>query len=263
MIAAFVVASSVFHVATPVLDCACPALAHRRLTNIVNKLSAFLTPSLASGLWLLMPAITNAEDPRLSVTLLNPIAQVSPGVSAVSNVQRIEIEVTLDKLNNGNLKLNNTSLKRLSGSPVNPGPDKLPTNYLLVKVSDQTAGGVVPVKTAMFGTGGKGGAESIKLAVEIPEEAAVRTGKIQDFINQIKAKDLASGAANQAQVNKLTAQNSIAIAALEKRYMENRLGQFSIVVEYHSTQQGAWNGRVVSVPLVVEVQNKGSFFDGF
>jgi hypothetical protein len=217
-----------------------------------------LNASLASWLLLFIPAIAQAEDPRLSVRILNPIAgaQVPQGVNAVSNVRRIELEVTLEKLSN-------SSLKALSDTPVNPNPGNLPTNYFIVRATERSTGAALAVKTAVFGNGMKDGAELIKLTLEIPEDAAVRASKIQSFIDQTKARDLASGAATQAQIDKLTAQNAIAVAAFEKRYMENRLGQFNIVVEYHSTQQGAWNGQIANAPVVVEVQNKGSYFDGF
>jgi hypothetical protein len=136
----------------------------------------------------------------------------------------------------------------------------MPENYIVIRAVDSQSGTAMPVKVAAYGAGQKGNNQIVYINLEILEDASVRENKMQNFVNQTKAQDLASGAASQAVVDEATQKNTEILSALDQVYVENRLGRFKLSAAYHSTQSDAWNGTVTSPEVTVDVVNKGSGF---
>lgn len=201
-------------------------------------------------------ALTSAmcQTPEISIKPLNCLTDGSgtQGICALSNLKRIEVEVTFDPKGND-------SLKGFGETAINP-TGTMPANYIVIRAVHIQSGTNIPVKVGAYGAAPKDKKQLVFVNLEILEDASVRQGKIQGFINQAKTEDLASGKASQQLVDKVTQQNAQAIEALDKFYVENRLGRFKVSAEYHSTQSGAWNGTITGPEVTVEVVNKGSGF---
>jgi len=200
--------------------------------------------------------ITSAmsQTPQISINPLNCLTDGSgtQGICSLSNIKRIELEVTFDPKGND-------SLKSLGETAVNP-TGTMPENYIVIRAVDNQGGANMLVKVGAYGAAQKDKKQIVYINLEILEEASVRQNKMQVFINQTKAQDLASGAASQTVVDEATQKNAEIMSALERMYVENRLGRFKISAEYHSTQSGAWNGTITSPEVTVDVVNKGSGF---
>jgi hypothetical protein len=62
-------------------------------------------------------------------------------------------------------------------------------------------------------------------------------------------------------VDRLAAKNAEVVVAMEKIYFENLVGKFKVIAEYHSTSSATWVGTISSQELVVDMKDKGAFFD--
>jgi hypothetical protein len=82
-------------------------------------------------------------------------------------------------------------------------------------------------------------------------------------LNRIKTQDLASGAANQNTIDEASKKNGEIVSALDHYYLENRVGRFRILVEFHSSTAVGWSGVVKSAEVPVEILNKGNGLDSF
>jgi len=195
-----------------------------------------------------------SQTPQITVKPLNCLADGSgtQGICALSNIKRIEVEVTFDPKGND-------SLKSLGETAINP-TGTVPANYIVIRAVDNQIGANMPVKVGAYGAAQKDKKQIVYINLEILEEASVRQNKMQAFVDQTKTQDLASGAASQTVVDEATQKNAEIMSALEKMYVENRLGRFKLSAEYHSTQSGAWTGTVTSPEATVDVVNKGSGF---
>lgn len=204
--------------------------------------------STIMGLAILTPVMSYAQNLQISIKVLNCLTDGSgtPGICALSNIKRIELEVTFEPRGD--------TLKRLAETAINP-TGTMPANYLVIGAITDPGGAAVPVKAASYGTSGSDSKQVINVYLEILEEATVRQNKIQAFINQMKAEAIAAGAAQDV-IDKFTLPNAPEL--LSHYYLENRLGRFKLTAEYHSTQQGAWNGTATSPEVTVDVVNKGS-----
>lgn len=195
-----------------------------------------------------------SQTPQISVKPLNCLADGSgtPGVCALSNIKRIELEVTFDPKGNN-------SLKSLGEASINPS-GTMPENYIVINAIDNSTNTAMPVKVSAYGAASNDKKQIVYINLEILENSSTRQGKIQTFVDQTKAQDLTSGAATQTVVDEATAKNAEIISAVEQMYVENRVGRFKLSAEYHSTQSGAWNGTATSSKVTVDVVNKGNGF---
>lgn len=194
--------------------------------------------------------------PEITMSILNCLEgeAVPSGTCAASNVKRIEASIVFDAKNIGNLPT-------FSEVSINPEPSDSPAHFIIVKATENPSGTTVPMKVAAYGKTAEGGKEVIQVTIEILEEANVRQNKIQTFVDQVRIQQgTVPGAESQELVDEMTAKNTDIVSAMETLYTENRLGSYTLVVEYHSTE-GSWTGQVVSPPVAIEVLNKGSFFD--
>lgn len=211
-------------------------------------------PFLSMVCFCAMIASAMSEDPQVSIKPVNCLTDGSgaQGICALSNFKKIELELTFDPRGN-------SALKSLGETALNP-TGTMPTNYIVVRAVDNQSGASLPVKVGAHGAAQKDNKQLLYLNVEILEDSSVRQGKMQAFVNQTKAQDLATGAASQAVVDEATQKNAEILSALDKMYVENRVGRFKLSAEYHSAQSIAWNGTVTSSEVVVDVLNKGSGF---
>lgn len=198
-----------------------------------------------------------SEEPEISASVLNRLEEesVPAGVYAVSNIKRIESKITFDPKGNA-------GLPPFSKMAINPDPANGTTNFIVVKVTETATGSIVPVKVSAHERSAEDGKETLGMTIEILEDENIRQNKIQTFIDEVKNdQSTVPGAESQELVNEMNAKNADIVASLKNLYSENRVGSYNLTLEYHSTQQGAWTGQVTSVPIVLQVLNKGSFFD--
>ncbi|WP_265594530.1 hypothetical protein [Haloferula sp. BvORR071] len=211
---------------------------------------------LSASMWCM--ACARAEEaPALTLAILNPLAgeSVPAGVIPVSNIKRIDVEFTLDR------KIEE-DFRESGVLPVNPAQGQNPNEYITIKVSDFASGAPVPVKVSYYGSGGEDGKEAVKYSMEILQPAEVRLGKIQAWATEVLAQQAAIPSEERDQrLNKLDEKRAEIVAAMDKLYFENPLGKFKVIAEYHSKAPAAWVGTTSSQELVVEVKNKGTFFD--
>ena len=203
------------------------------------------------------PRTPCSEDPGISAVILNGLAgeSVPAGTCALSNVQRIEAKIVLDRRGLGNLP-------PFAGAAINPEPVGSEDHFILVKITEGSNGSEVPVKAIAYEKTVENGKDVVKVTIELPEVSATRQTKIQAYVDQIKTQQASvPGQESQEIVDEIVAKNADIVAAMDKLYTENRTGNFTLVVEYHSTRAGAWIGQVASLPLPIAVLNKGSFFD--
>ncbi len=208
---------------------------------------------LAGFLATITSAMTQTA-PEITIKPTNCLTDGSgtPGICALSNIKRIELEVTFDPKGNNNLK-------SLGETAINPS-GTMPENYIVIGAFDNQSGTSIPVKVAAYGAAQKDNKQIVYVNLEILEDASVRENKMQAFVNQTKAQDLASGAASQAVVDEATQKNAEILSALDQMYVENRVGRFKLYAAYHSTQSGAWTGTATSSEVTVDIVNKGSGF---
>jgi hypothetical protein len=198
-----------------------------------------------------------SENPEITTTILNCLEgeAVPAGICAVSNVKRIEAKIVLDRKGNANLP-------PFAEAAINPGPPDSPDQFIVVKATESSSGAAVPIKSVAYEKTAEDGKEVVKITIEILEENNVRQNKIQTYVDQVRTQQAAvPGAESQKLVDEMIAKNADIVSAIEKLYIENRTGNYTLVVEYHSTHAGSWVGQVTSSPITVEVLNKGSFFD--
>lgn len=198
-----------------------------------------------------------SENPEITTTILNCLngETVPAGTCAVSNVKRIEAKIVLDRKGNANLP-------QFAEAAINPKPSDSSDHFIVVKATESSSGVAVPIKSVAYEKTAEDGKEVMKITIEILEENNVRKNKIQTYVDQVRVHQAAvPGAESQELVDEMIAKNSDIVSAMEKLYIENRTGNYTLVVEYHSTHAGSWVGQVTSSPITVEVINKGSFFD--
>jgi hypothetical protein len=171
------------------------------------------------------------------------------------------IPLTYDVSNIGYLVMDvliNTQGGQLDGSgdvSINPPTNNLPASYLLITATN-SSGTSVPVKASitadLSGTGGYG------ITFFLPDTTAIRTANEQAYINNAKATDSGSSATSKAWVN---ANNTQALAVIDRIYTQSQVGAFTITVTYVSTKSGMWHGTVAGTPIIVNVENKGDLLN--
>lgn len=202
------------------------------------------------------PRVFASGAPEITMTILNFLEgeAVPSGTCAVSNVKRIEADIVFNR--KGNM-----SLQAFAQTAINPEPTDSPTHFIIVKATESSTGNSVSLKTIAYGKTAENGKEVVQITIEILEQSNIRQNKSQAYVDQVKAQQAAvPGAESLELVDEMTAQNADIVSAMENLYIENRLGNYTLVVEYYSTQ-GSWIGQVASPPVDIEVLNKGSFFD--
>src|SRR5436309_2233661 len=114
-----------------------------------------------------------SEAPQISLEPANCLSDGSgtPGICALSNVKRIELEVTFDPRGNN-------ALKSLGETALNPSAP-VPSNYLVVRVVDNQSGASLSVKVGAHGAAQKDNKQLVYVNLEILEDASVRQGKMQ------------------------------------------------------------------------------------
>jgi hypothetical protein len=211
---------------------------------------------LSASMWCMACARAD-EAPTVALSLLNPLAgeSVPAGVIPVSNIKRMEVELTLDKKEK-------EDFPDLPVVPLNPAQGENPNQYITIKVSDSSSGTPIPVKVSYYGSTRKDGKEVVGFYLEILEPAEARLGKIQAWAAEARAQQAAiPGEESEKLVKALDEKSAEVVAAMDKVYFENRLGKFKVIAEYHSKAPAGWVGTTSSQELVVEVKNKGAFLD--
>ncbi len=116
----------------------------------------------------------------------------------------------------------------------------------------------VPVTATVSGGASGTNTNGYSITMFIPEDSTTRTTKEQARIDSAKTADGGSDAAGLAWMN---ANNTKALAALDRIYTQSRVGAFTITVTYVSTKSGLWNGTVTSTSIIANVENEGSQLD--
>ena len=185
--------------------------------------------------------------PTLTVTIEKPLNPPSgtPVSYDVSNMGWLVMDVVIDTKGGATAEGN---------VPINP-TGTIPPSYLVITAAN-SSGTSVPIHAQI--TGGLGGRGGYGITFFLPEDATTRTTKEQAFIDHAKATDTTSSAAATAYVN---ANNTQALAAIDRIYTQSQVGAFTITVSYVSTQSGLWNGTVTGTSIVANVLNEGSLLD--
>lgn len=189
--------------------------------------------------------------PTLTCTIEQPLDAPSgtPVTYDVSNISLITMDVAI-----------NTQGGQLDGSgnvSINPTGTPLPASYLTITATN-SSGTAVPVTATVSGGASGTNTNGYSITMFIPEDSTTRTTKEQARIDSAKTADGGSDAAGLAWMN---ANNTKALAALDRIYTQSRVGAFTITVTYVSTKSGLWNGTVTSTSIIANVENEGSQLD--
>jgi hypothetical protein len=181
----------------------------------------------------------------------SPGAGAPGGDVSVSNLKRIQLEIKLSgtQLSPGRLTLKDEA-KAATGEPV-----------IEIKVNMIANNGKmpVPIEAWVRGFGIKPGEQHITVELEIPDKAK-RKREIDNYLWRMEELALKDGRA--AEFERLVKRNmATTVAAFERLYVNNRVGDFEVVCQYSSNKPGAWKGAVTSEPIQVRVKFEGNFFD--
>lgn len=198
------------------------------------------------------------DDPEVAVSVSNCLEgeAVPVGTCAVSNIKRIESKIFFERKDH-------MDLLPFRKMVINPAMTDLPDYYVVVKVIDKTTGAIMPIKALITGvsSGVEGKEEVLEIQIEILEDSNVRENKMLAYFDQLIKESTASGEESHELINQLVTKKDDWLLAMDRYYMENLVGSYSLVVEYHSTNTASWNGKITCSPITLQVLNKGSYFD--
>ena len=190
--------------------------------------------------------------PRLSCRVIQadaPDRTAPGGLIEVSNLQRIQLEITLSgsELPSGSLNLKDET------------KTQSPVVEIVVNMITPDPQGPVPIDTWVRGFGMKPGEQHLTVLIEIPDKVK-RQQEIQDYLRRMEELALKEGRADE--FDRLVKRNmATTVAAYERLYVSNRVGDLEVVCKYTSLKPGGWTGTVKSEPVRLRVKFEGKFFD--
>lgn len=192
--------------------------------------------------------------PRVSCRVIqtDAVGEKAPGGGvSVSNLKRIQLEV---KLSGAQLPPAGLTLK----TEANGGTGE-PVVEIKVNMLAKEGKVPIPVDASVRGFGRSPGEQHITVVLEIPDKAQ-RKREIDDYLRKMEERARKEGRA--AEFERLVKRNMAStVAAYERLYVSNRVGDFEFVCQYSSNSSGAWKGTVTSEPIRVRVKFDGKFFD--
>ena len=204
------------------------------------------------------------SSPKL--TCLIP-AQEQKESSVVSNIEQISLTVKLVK--SGKKPFQGLSIpsnkkdfiSMATGIERKMGKHLKQKQTVFIQIISASNKKEIPFTVITTGFGQSLNEETISLALEIPLDAKSKQAKVNEFFKRMDQKRFGDSAETSRMSPKDKYNQLKARDYLMNLFLENRIGIFSINCKYLSDQDDYWKGELNADPLIIEIKNKGSFWD--
>jgi hypothetical protein len=185
--------------------------------------------------------------PSISVNVLSGTHTYTDGdaTCVVDNRKMIEIAVVCQSTAP-------SILKAFGYSAINPA--RTSANDLQFIVVDTSSGERLKAKTSKMGAERRVDRRSIFVSLQIPENDAIRRGKLQAAINSAERAE----PMNWLGIEDINRNRELILSALDVQYVENRQGHFLFSALYYCSEPDVWNGSVSSPNVAITVKDDGT-----
>lgn len=188
------------------------------------------------------------QDPIVSVVIKNALATNERGGilrAEVSNIEAIDLEIGV------------TSHEKGIPEDFSEGKHFSVDAY---KSSDGSSS-KAPIEIKDIRYTIRRGAPKAFISFIVPVDPKVRRAKIEKYMDDLLKAGTDSNRMGSHFAEGVKMNRQIFIREFEETFVENSLGSYELHVIYENKRPNYWQGRVTSLPILIDVVDKGSYFD--